>query len=174
MHTIVRKRYRHAPKRRTGRRLVIALAVVSAGLFLWRQTVSPASAAAAPSAGQEAATDPMVKKAPPVGGEPQPAPAALDIPEARAHQLLSRYFPTQYRSTQFHRLWMVLDEDGALVLSGEMKGEDGFREVEEQLGRGLAGRTPGPWRTLQLRNLGDQRIDLSLAQVVLGEGRKTH
>src|SRR5690606_7629200 len=74
MHTIVRKRYRHAPKRRTGRRLVIALAVVSAGLFLWRQTASPASAAAAPSAGQEAATDPMVKKAPPVGGEPQPAP----------------------------------------------------------------------------------------------------
>lgn len=96
------------------------------------------------------------------------AKASPGLSEARAAALLAANFPEQHRSEQFHRVWLVLAEDGDVLLSGELQSGQALRDLDEQLERGLAGRTPQPWEVRQLHNTRGQLIELSVARVVVG------
>lgn len=90
---------------------------------------------------------------------------------AEATRLLREHFPKQFESSEFHRLWIVRDGDGNVLHTGELQPSQEWSHAEEQL-RGLQGHTPGPWRTLQLRNAAGQLIELAVAEVEFGEPRR--
>lgn len=127
-------------------------------------TAARSAPAAPPRAAQSAVLAQQVREVAPR------APATL--PEEEFLRLLRARFPTEFQSTQFHRLWLVRDADGQVLLTGQLEPEQQLHDLDEQLGRGLAGRTPGPWQVRQLQNAAGQRIELAIAEVELGEPRR--
>lgn len=135
--------------------------------------VAPANThAAAPAA---AAAQPAAEPAPTTTRSKTPADtrdasaASLGVDEATL--LLRQHFPTQYQSAQSHRLWIVRDADGRVLHSGELEPSQQWSHAEEQL-RGLQGHTPGPWKTLRLRNGAGQLVELAVSEVEFGEPRR--
>lgn len=106
------------------------------------------------------------------GAPAAPSPATVAASERELAQLLRAHFPTQFQSSQFHRVWMLRDADGQVLLSGELESGRGLRDAETQIGRGLIGQTPGPWRVQQLRNAAGQLIEVAVSVVELGEPRE--
>ena len=96
--------------------------------------------------------------------------ARAPLSEQAAVQLLREHFPVESGSAQFHRLWLVRDVDGQVLLSGELAEGQRYEDMRGQL-RGLQGSTPGPWQVRQLRNDAGQLIELAIAEVELGEPR---
>lgn len=103
-------------------------------------------------------------------GAPAPAaPAvqsAIQMPVARAPDsaaLLREHFPTQNASAQAHRLWVVLDASGEVVLTGELAQDARFEDLGPRIRR-ETGREPTTWRIESLANQQNQRIELGIMQ----------
>lgn len=97
--------------------------------------------------------------------------ATTSLGTEEATRLLREHFPRQFESSELHRLWIVRDGDGQVLHTGELQPSQEWSHAEEQL-RGLQGHTPGPWKTLQLRNAAGQLIELAVAEVEFGEPRR--
>lgn len=148
------------------------------------QREAAASARARPAA-PETTTSPVPITAPvtaaPAPPPPPPPPAVqARVAEPRATtppsieeatRLLREHFPAQFASDQSHRLWLVRDADGQVLLSGELQPGQSHEDLRPQL-RGLQGSTPGPWQVRQLRNDAGQLIELAIAEVELGAPRR--
>src|SRR5690606_12326256 len=101
----------------------------------------------------------------------QATPARTAESEGAAVQLLREHFPAQFGSTQFHRVWLVRDADGRVLLSGELEVGQDYEDMRGQL-RGLQGSAPGPWQVRQIRNGAGQLIELAIAEVEPGAPRR--
>lgn len=134
--------------------------------------VAPAiTHAAAPADAAQPAAEPAPTTSPlqtPTGTR---GPSAESLGVDEATRLLRQHFPTQYQSAQSHRLWIVRDADGRVLHSGELEPSQQWSHAEEQL-RGLQGHTPGPWKTLRLRNGAGQLVELAVSEVEFGEPRR--
>jgi hypothetical protein len=156
-------------------RLAAGVAVIGIGAMLWRQTdarmpgeqavvlMASAGAVAQQGSHEPAAPAPAARS---LAADAQAGAASLS--EEEALRLLRENFPVQYQSREPHRLWLVRDPDGSVLHSGELQPTQQWSHVEEQL-RGLQGHTPGPWRTVRVRNAAGQRVELSVADVEFGQ-----
>lgn len=88
--------------------------------------------------------------------ERAPAPSGAD--------LLREHFPAQYASAQAHRLWVVLDEAGKVLLTGELAPEQRLEDLAPQIRR-ETGRDSSSWRIELLANQQDRRIEMAILRL---------
>ncbi len=175
---------------------VAGLALIAVAIMIWRQSGGSTSAGAASErvmqaaqvdTGAQAATADANRVADPVvlsetedaGAAPRadaiaaagPALATGSAGMDEVLPMVRKHFPAQYDSPQFHRLWLVHDGHGQVLVSGELEEGQRYEDAEEQL-RGLQGQTPGDWQVRQLRNGAGQLIEVAVAQANMGEPRR--
>lgn len=104
-------------------------------------------------------------------GAPAPAAPAIQsaIPMSVAEApdgaaLLREHFPVQHSSEQTHRLWVVLDGTGKVVLTGELAEDARLEDLAPRIRR-ETGREPTTWRIDSLVNQQDRRIEMGIMQL---------
>ena len=90
-----------------------------------------------------------------------PPPASM---ATGAAELLRGHFPAQYASAQAHRLWVVLDESGNVLLSGELAPDQRLEDLKSRV-REATGRQPGTWRTEVLANEQNRPIEMGIMRL---------
>lgn len=78
--------------------------------------------------------------------------------------LLRGHFPAQDASTRTHRLWVVLDAQGTVVLTGELEQGARLEDLAPRIRR-ETGREPTAWRIEHLANQQNRRIEMGIMQL---------
>lgn len=89
-------------------------------------------------------------------------PSAAPAPDGAS--LLREHFPTQDASTQTHRLWVVLDAAGKVLLTGELEQGARLDDLAPRIRR-ETGRDPTAWRIESLVNQQERSIEMGIMQL---------
>jgi hypothetical protein len=101
---------------------------------------------------------------PPAGSEAFSAIAPLSASAPDGATLLREHFPAQNASRQGHRLWVVLDQAGKVVLAGELAADQQLESLDADIRR-QTGREPTAWRIEYPANQQDQRIEMGIMRL---------